>query len=121
MLPAPWPGGGAYACLFLEGAGGWRRAVRPAPEKGPAHGGPNAPGHGHPSPGGGEHTGALKDAVCSPAGSTIAGIRKLESMSFRSAAMEAVIAAWEREREMQQQNDCINKRMPPANAGGIRL
>lgn len=39
----------------------------------------------------------------SPAGSTIAGIRKLESMSFRSAAMEAVIAAWERDREMQQQ------------------
>ena len=34
---------------------------------------------------------------------SIAGIRKLESMSFRSAAMEAVIAAWEREREMQQQ------------------
>ena len=45
---------------------------------------------------GGEHTGQMKDAICSPAGTTIAGVRKLESMAFRSAAMEAVIAAYER-------------------------
>lgn len=49
-----------------------------------------------------QHTGQLKDAICSPGGTTIAGVRKLESMAFRSAAMEAVIAAYERTEELKK-------------------
>lgn len=48
----------------------------------------------------GQHPGALKDAVCSPGGSTIAGIRELEKHSFRAAAMDCVIAAYHKNKEL---------------------
>ena len=44
----------------------------------------------------GAHPGALKDAVCSPGGTTIQGVRALEEGGFRAAAMNAVIAAYEK-------------------------
>ena len=44
----------------------------------------------------GMHPGALKDAVCSPGGTTIQGVRTLEEGGFRAAAMNAVIAAYEK-------------------------
>ena len=43
-----------------------------------------------------QHPGALKDAVCSPGGTTIQGVRTLEEAGFRGAAMDAVIAAYEK-------------------------
>ena len=47
----------------------------------------------------GQHPGALKDAVCSPGGTTIQGVRALEEHSFRAAVQSAVIAAFEKSRE----------------------
>lgn len=44
----------------------------------------------------GEHPGVLKDRVCSPAGSTIQGVRLLEERAFRAAVTDAVIATWEK-------------------------
>lgn len=44
----------------------------------------------------GKHPGELKDAVCSPGGTTIQGVRKLEEGGFRGTVMDAVIAAYEK-------------------------
>jgi len=49
-------------------------------------------GEGHPE--------QLKDTVMSPAGTTAAGMAALEARAFRAAAMEAVVAAWRRAREL---------------------
>jgi pyrroline-5-carboxylate reductase len=47
-----------------------------------------------------QHPGALKDAVCSPGGSTIAGLRALEQHAFRAAAMDCVMATYLRNKEL---------------------
>ena len=49
------------------------------------------------------HPGALKDAVCSPGGSTIAGLRELENHGFRGAAMDCVMAAYRKNLELGKQ------------------
>jgi pyrroline-5-carboxylate reductase len=48
----------------------------------------------------GTHPAALKDGVCSPAGTTIAAVTTLEEKGFRSAIIEAALAAWERSKEL---------------------
>ena len=48
----------------------------------------------------GKHPGLLKDQVCSPAGSTIQGVRTLEAAAFRGAVTDAVIAAYERTKQL---------------------
>ena len=47
----------------------------------------------------GKHPEQLKNEVCSPGGSTIQGVRVLEQRALRAACMDAVIAAFAKNRE----------------------
>ena len=48
----------------------------------------------------GKHPGELKDAVCSPGGSTIRGVQALEQEGFRGVVMDAVLAAYEKTKDL---------------------
>lgn len=48
----------------------------------------------------GRHPDALKDAVCSPGGSTIVGVATLENSAFRAAAANAVFYANEKNKDL---------------------
>ena len=43
----------------------------------------------------------IKDSVCSPGGTTIYGIQKMEAKGLRGAFMDAVLAATERAKELK--------------------
>ena len=50
----------------------------------------------------GKHPAELKDAVCSPGGSTIVGVGALEDGGFRGVTMSAVEASYEKTRALNQ-------------------
>ena len=49
----------------------------------------------------GQHPGVLKDQVCSPGGTTIAGVNALDAHGFRHAVKQAIAACIARDRELQ--------------------
>ena len=53
----------------------------------------------------GQHPGVLKDSVCSPAGSTIQGVRTLEERGMRAAVFDAVTVAYEKNVELKKESD----------------
>eukprot|EP00929_Paragymnodinium_shiwhaense_P108792 TRINITY_DN7512_c0_g1_i2.p1 TRINITY_DN7512_c0_g1~~TRINITY_DN7512_c0_g1_i2.p1 ORF type:complete len:361 (+),score=75.77 TRINITY_DN7512_c0_g1_i2:93-1175(+) len=58
----------------------------------------------------GEHPAVLKEAVTSPAGTTIAGVRTLEKHGFNSSVIEAVEAARARSEELSKKDDFLFER-----------
>lgn len=92
--------GPAFVCLFLEAMAdggvacglGRKQAMEYAVQTLLGTGALIAQNQTHPA--------ELKDAVCSPGGSTIAGVRALEQNAFRGAVMDAVLAAFDRTKQL---------------------
>jgi len=92
--------GPAYAYLFLEALADGAVACGLPRDKAAAYAAQTLLGSARLALERGGNPGALKDAVCSPGGTTIQGVRKLEEGAFRAAAMDAVIAAYEKTLEL---------------------
>ena len=88
--------GPAFACLFLEAlSDGGVKCGLPR-NKALLYAAQMLLGTARLAMASGQHPGALKDAVCSPGGSTIVGVQALEEHAFRGAVIDAVEAAFER-------------------------
>lgn len=92
--------GPAYVYLFLEALADGAVACGVPRDKAMEYAAATVVGAGEMVHTTAMHPGALKDAVCSPGGSTIAGVRALEQHGFRGAVMDAVIAAFEKNQQL---------------------
>lgn len=88
--------GGAFACLFMEALADGAVSCGLPRDKANVYAAQMVLGAAQLALESGQPFGAMKDAVCSPGGTTIAGVRALEEGGFRAAAMNAVIAAYEK-------------------------
>ena len=92
--------GPAFACLFLEALADGAVACGLPRDKALRYAAQMLEGTARLVRESGSHPGALKDAVCSPGGSTIQGVRVLEEQGLRGAAVDAVIAAFEKTKQL---------------------
>lgn len=92
--------GPAFACLFMEALADGGVACGLPRDKAMEYAAQMLLGTAKLALESGQHPAQLKDAVCSPGGSTIAGVRALEQGGFRAAAMNAVEAAFVRTKEL---------------------
>ena len=88
--------GPAFACQFLEALADGGVACSLPREKAYRYGAQMLLGTASLLLATGSHPGQLKDAVCSPCGTTIQGVRVLEEHGLRAAVMDAVLAAFEK-------------------------
>ena len=88
--------GPAFAYLFMEALADGAVACGLPRDKAMAYAAQMVEGSARMVLESGKHPGVLKDAVCSPGGTTIQGVRALEEGGFRAAAMNAVIKAYEK-------------------------
>ena len=94
--------GGAFACLFLEALADGAVSCGLPRDKAMRYAQQMLLGTAALARETDTHPGAIKDSICSPGGTTIAGVRALEQGGFRAAAMNAVIAAYERTLELKK-------------------
>lgn len=92
--------GPAFACLFMEALADGGIACGLPRAKAMEYAAQMLLGTAALAMESGKHPGQMKDEVCSPGGSTIAGVRALEQGGFRAAAMNAVEAAYHRTKDL---------------------
>ena len=94
--------GGAFACLFMEALADGAVVCGLPRDKAMRYAQQMLLGTAALALESGIHPAAIKDSICSPGGTTIAGVRTLEESGFRGSAMDAVVASYERTLELKQ-------------------
>ena len=94
--------GGAFACLFMEALSDGAVTCGLPRAKANTFAAQMLLGAAQLALESGKPFGLMKDEICSPGGTTIAGVRALEEGGLRAAAMNAVIAAYRRTLELKQ-------------------
>ncbi len=96
--------GPAFACLFIEALADGGVACGLPRQKAMEYAQQMLLGTARLAQQTGQHPAQLKDAVCSPGGSTIAGVDALEQGGFRAAAIGAVQAAYEKTKKLRSKS-----------------
>ena len=94
--------GGAFACLFMEGLADGAVTCGLPRDKANTFAAQMLLGAARLALESGKPFGQMKDEICSPGGTTIAGVRALEEGGLRAAAMNAVIVAYEKTLQLKK-------------------